>query len=274
MNKKFMPIFAVNRMNLLNRIKALEGDYGILGTIIESDNFLSALHQTNKPFFIDSGVFDDGKNTWYKSNISVFENQRWVRKTILSDLQDLQAWIASFLDRCDKFSPDYVFAPDIINEPLLSLHLARITWEEYLKKSRIYQLIGVVQAGHALYNWSFIDVPQIDSLLPYFNTPKSFLSSLISEYRHIGYRYIALGGLLKAEKAMPMGLKFGLSNQEFDDLLTWSRPDFVLGGLALSRLEILKKHSVWADSSNWLWWDERYDFERFGHRNALQEVLS
>jgi hypothetical protein len=73
---------------------------------------------------------------------------------------------------------------------------------------------------------------------------------------------------------MPMGLKFGLSNQELDDLLGWSRPQFVLGGLALTRLEVLKKHNVWADSTNWLWWDKRYDRSRFGARNALQEVVS
>lgn len=274
MEPSFLPIFAVNRLNLLKKLENLQGEFGILGTIVESDNFLNSLCETKKPYFIDSGVFDDSKNAWYQKTRSVFENGRWVRRTGLADPQDLRAWIISFLGRCQKFNPDYVFAPDIIGEPLLSLYIARLTWEEYCIKQYSYQLIGVVQAGYPLYNWPSNDIPQPDALLPYFNTAKSFLSSLMSEYRNIGYQYIALGGLLKADSAMPMGLKFGLSNQEFDHLLSWSRPDFVLGGLALSRLDVLKKHGVWADSSNWLWWDERYDYERFGHRNALQEVLA
>lgn len=269
----FLPIFAVNRLNLLKKLEGLQGEFGVLGTIIESDNFLESLRLSKKLFFIDSGVFDTSKNAWYQKTVSVFEDERWVRRTQLADSQDLRAWIVCFLERCQKFNPDYVFSPDIIGEPLLSLYLAKLTWEEYSAKSYSYQLIGVVQAGHSLYNWPSLDIPQSDAFPPYFNTAKSFLSALISEYRHTGYRYIALGGLLKADSTMPMGLKFGLNNQEFDHLLSWSRPDFVLGGLALSRLEILKKHGVWADSSNWLWWDERYDYERFGHRNALQEVV-
>jgi hypothetical protein len=72
---------------------------------------------------------------------------------------------------------------------------------------------------------------------------------------------------------MPTGLKFGLSPQQLDELLTWTRPNFVLGGLALSRLEILKKYQVWADSTNWLWWNGKYDYQRFGKRNLLQEVV-
>jgi hypothetical protein len=274
MEPSFLPIFAVNRLNLLKKLENLQGEFGILGTIIESDNFLNSLSETKKLYFIDSGVFDGSKNAWHQKTVSVFENDRWVRKNCLADLQNLRAWIAGFLERCEKFHPDYVFAPDIIGEPLLSLYLARLTWEEYCIKQYSYQLIGVVQAGYPLYNWPSSDIPKPDALPPYFNTAKSFLSSLISEYRNIGYKYIALGGLLKADSAMPMGLKFGLSNQEFDHLLSWSRPDFVLGGLALSRLDILKKHGIWADSSNWLWWDERYDYKRFGHRNALQEVLT
>ncbi|MBD2428717.1 hypothetical protein [Phormidium sp. FACHB-1136] len=273
MKSSFLPVFAVNRLNLLKKLENLQGEFGVLGTIIESDNFLNSLRLSKKTFFIDSGVFDASKKAWHQATVSVFENERWVRKTCLADLQDLRAWIIYFLERCEKFNPDYVFAPDIVGEPLLSLYLARLTWEEYCLKTYSYQLIGVVQAGHPLYNWPPLDTPQSDSLPPYFNTAKSFLSSLISQYRNIGYQYIALGGLLKADSTMPMGLKFGLSTQEFDHLLSWSRPDFVLGGLALSRLEILKKHGVWADSSNWLWWDERYDYERFGHRNALQEVV-
>lgn len=273
MKFSFLPIFAVNRLNLLKKLEHLQGEFGVLGTIIESDNFLESLRLSKKLFFIDSGVFDGSKNAWHQKMISVFENGRWVKKTELTNSQDLRTWIIAFLERCEKFNPDYVFAPDIIGEPLLSLYLARLTWEEYCINQYSYKLIGVVQAGYPLYNWPSINIPQSDALPPYFNTAKSFLSSLISQYRNIGYKYIALGGLLKADSTMPMGLKFGLSNQEFDHLLSWSRPDFVLGGLALSRLEILKKHGVWADSSNWLWWDKRYDYERFGHRNALQEVV-
>jgi hypothetical protein len=97
---------------------------------------------------------------------------------------------------------------------------------------------------------------------------------LISEYRNIGYDYIALGGLLKPDYKKRTGLRFSLSIQELDELLTWSRPDFVLAGLALTRLEVLKKHQVWADSTGWLWWDVRYDSQRFANWNALQEVAN
>lgn len=96
---------------------------------------------------------------------------------------------------------------------------------------------------------------------------------LISAYREIGYQQIALGGLLQTDKTRTTALKFGLAPEELDELLTWSRPKFVLGGLALSRLEVLKKHNVWADSTGWLWWDARYEPKRFEHRNALQETI-
>lgn len=43
---------------------------------------------------------------------------------------------------------------------------------------------------------------------------------------------------------MPTGLRFGLSAKELDELLTWSRLEFVLGGLTLNRLEILRKHEM------------------------------
>jgi hypothetical protein len=274
MEHTFLPVFAVNRFNLIRKLDAIQGDFGVLGTTIESDNFLNGLRQLGKPLFIDSGVFETGRNAWYQTTLSVFQDGRWIRENRLSDVKLLKKWIGDFLDRCEKFDPDYVFAPDILNEPILSLYLARLAWEIYSSKNYGYQLIGVVQVGHSLYNWQSTDAPQLDGLPPYFSTAKSFLSPLISEYRNLGYQYVALGGLLKADSTMPTGLKFGLSNEKLDDLLGWSRPNFVLGGLALSRLEILKKHNVWADSSNWLWWDKRYDFKRFGHRNVLQEVVN
>lgn len=275
-SKSFLPIFPVNRINLLKKLDNLEGDFGVLGTIFESNNFLHHLRDFNKTFFIDGGVFDVSKSNWYIRTISLYRNNQWIRQKLIAPPEKLREYISSFLNRCDKFTPDYVFAPDVIGEPLLSLYLSRIAWEEYSSKKRDYYLIGVVQVGRAIYNWpqQKASVPTVDSLLPFFSTPKSFLSSLISEYKCIGYQQIALGGLLKSESTMPMGLKFGLSNQELDDLLSWSRPQFVLGGLALTRLEILKKHNVWADSSNWLWWDKRYDQNRFGDRDTLQEVVS
>ncbi len=274
MEGNFVPVFAVNRLNLLKKLECIEGDFAILGTVIESNNFLHKLSTFGKPVFLDSGVFDADKKNWCLRTVSVYEKDSWIRKQTIADYRDLRKWISSFLSRCDNFSPDYVFAPDIIGEPLLSLYLNKIAWEEYSSKRRSYKLIGVVQVGHALYNWpKQMVIPQADALPPFFNTPKSFLASLISEYRRFGYEYIALGGLLKAENTMPMGLKFGLSNRELDELLSWSRPQFVLGGLALTRLQVLKKHKVWADSSNWLWWDKRYDYSRFCNRNALQEVV-
>lgn len=218
-------------------------------------------------------MFEKENISWYKKIYCEFRQNRWVRELRLADEQQLRIKVNAYLDCCDRFSPDYVFPLDIIGEPILSLYLARICWQEYWQKSRTYKLIGVVQIGTILYNSYYKSVPQLDSFLPHYQTPKSFLTSLISEYRGIGYQYIALGGLLKRDRTMPTGLKFGLSSQELDELLAWSRPEFVLGGLALSRLDVLKKHQVWADSTNWLWWDERYDYRRFGHRNALQEVV-
>ena len=274
MEKHFLPVFAVNRLNLLKKLQRIEGEFGILATFIESDNFLTLLRSQGKPYFIDSGVFEDKSNPWYYQLDCEFVNGRWVREWKLANYQQFQKKFKIFFDRCDQFEPNYVFAPDVIREPLLSLHLARIAWQEYSSKPRPYQLIGVVQVGEGLYNWQDNFQPHQEALLPHYYSPKSFLASLISEYKEIGYQKIALGGLLRAESTMPMGLKFGLSNEQLDELLAWSRPDFVLGGLALSRLEILRKPRVWADSTTWLWWDARYDQQRFGDRNALQGVFA
>lgn len=276
----FLPIFAVNRTKLIQKLKQLDGGFGIIATSAESDGFLQKIRHLEKPYFIDSGVFEKAISPsyrqaslpWYARVNCVFEEHRWVRSTGLASRDRLQETIGKFLDRCDRFLPDYVIAPDILGEPLLSLHLARIAFQEYLYKSRSYQLIGVVQVGDALYNWQE-QHPQKDAFLPHYRTAKSFLAPLISEYRTIGYQYIALGGLLKADRSMPLGLKFGLSNEGLDELLTWSRPNFVLGGLALTRLPILKKHQVWADSSNWIWWDRRYDRDRFENWDALRSVF-
>lgn len=273
MEKKFLPVFSLNRFTLLSKLESLEGEFGILAPSSCSDNLLSYLCNVGKPYFIDSGVFEERNRPWYYQLDCQFEGNRWIRKFRLADEQQLQSQVKIFLERCNRFNPDYLFAPDIIGEPLLSLHVARLAWEEYSRQHRAYTLIGVVQVGAVLYNWHQLSVPQKDSFLPHYDSAKSFLASLISVYREIGYQHIALGGLLKADSATPTGLKFGLSAQQLDELLTWSRPDFVLGGLALSRIEVLKKHQVSADSSNWLWWDARYDYRRFGKRNALQEIL-
>lgn len=257
---------------LLSRLKNVEGEYGILAPISCHKKLLRSIRDTSKPFFIDGGVFEKGR-PWYYQLRCEFKSDRWVRELHLADEQQLRQRVKNYLDSCDNFSPDYVFAIDIFGEPLLSLYLARLSWEEYWRRPRSYTLIGVVQVGAAIYNWHQKPVPQLDCFPPHYDSPKSFLAPLISAYRDIGYQYVALGGLLKADNTMPTGLRFGLSLEELDELLAWSRPQFVLGGLALSRLEVLKKHEVWADSTNWLWWDARYDYRRFGHRNVLQEVL-
>lgn len=272
--RKFLPILAMDWFGLLKKAKQLEGEFGILAPFSScSKNFLQSIRETGKPFFLDSAIFEDKSFSWYE-NYAEFKDNRWMHEKRLCGKDQLVLKIKTFLDDCDTVLPDYVFAPDVFGEPLLSLHLARLAWEEHTRKSRNFQLIGVVQIGDVLYNSPKENlVPQKDTLPPHYQHPRSFLASLISEYRNIGYQYIALGGLLKNDPTMPTGLRFGLSSEELDDLLTWSRPDFVLGGLALSRLEVLKKHNVWADSTNWLWWDSRYDSGRFGHRNVLQEVV-
>jgi hypothetical protein len=274
MEGRFLPIFSVDWSGLLKKLSNLEGEYGILSPAHSDNTLLYRIRDLGKPFLIDSGVFANKTNPWYQDIYCEFRKDRWVREIRLASEVHLRQKISQYLNRCDRFSPDYVFAPDIINEPILSLYLARLSWEEYWFKPRTYTLIGVAQVGDALNNWQEQTTPLSDSFPIHYNSPKSFLAPLISEYRNIGYDYIALGGLLKPDHKKRTGLKFSLSIQELDELLTWSRPDFVLAGLALTRLEVLRKHQVWADSTGWLWWDARYEPERFANWNALQEVAN
>jgi hypothetical protein len=269
---KFLPVFSVDWLGLLNRLKNLEGNYGILVPISCPNNLLASIRGLGKLFFIDSGVFANQDCPWYYEKHCEYQNNRWIRKLRLISEQQLRQKVREYLERCDRFCPDFVFTQDIFGEPLLSLYLAKLTWEEYWEKQRNYRLIGVVQVGYSIYNWQQKLVPQLDSLPPHYETPKSFLAPLMSAYRDIGYDYIALGGLLKVDKTRTTGLKFGLSVEGLDKLLAWSRPEFVLGGLALTRTEVLRKHNVWADSTGWLWWNEKYD-SKFRNRNAFQEVL-
>jgi len=272
LDREFLPVFSLDDFRLLKRLDSLEGNYGILAPISCYPKLLHRIRDRGKPFFIDSNIFKNYEYPWYQQLQCEFKQGRWIREYRLADENLLRQKVRDYLAKCDQFSPDYVFALDILGEPLLSLYLARLSWEEYWQKSRTYSLIGVVQVGYSLYNWAKPLIPQLDSLPPHYNFPKSFLGTLISEYRNIGYQHIALGGLLKLEKTISTGLKFGLLPHELDELLSWSRPNFVLGGLALSRVEVLRKHRVWADSTGWLWWDARYEPERFSQRNALQEV--
>ena len=274
MDGQFLPIFSVDWSGLLKKLSNLEGEYGILSPAHSDNTLLYRIRDLGKPFLIDSGVFANKTNPWHQDIYCEFRQDRWVREVRLASEVQLRQKISQYLNRCDLFSPDYVFAPDIINEPILSLYLARLSWEEYWLKPRTYTLIGVVQVGNALNHWQQQNIPLADSFPIHYNSPKSFLAPLISEYRNIGYKYISLGGLLKPDHKKRTGLKFSLSIQELDELLTWSRPDFVLAGLALTRLEVLRKHQVWADSTGWLWWDARYEPERFANWNALQEVAN
>jgi hypothetical protein len=278
--KKFLPIFVVNRSAHFKQLEVIDDDFGILTTSLESDNLLHSFRKIDKPYFIDNGVFDNPssilpysanvKLPWYLKIKCWFQNNHWQRSLIVAPESQLREYLSNFFDRCNTFSPDYVINPDVIGEPLLSLYLAQLGIEEYTKKPRTFTLIGVVQAGYSLY---YPYKRNVKTSFQHYDSPKSFLASLISEYRNIGYKKIALGGLLKANTYTPMGLKFGLSNQELDELLSWSRPDLVLGGLALTRLPILKKHDVWADSSNWIWWKEEYDPRRFANRDVMSEVF-
>ncbi|MBO3459110.1 hypothetical protein G7B40_011875 [Aetokthonos hydrillicola Thurmond2011] len=272
LKNKFLPVFSVDRLGLLNRLKNIEGNYGILAPISSDKNLLRNIRDCGKPIFIDSGVFSHQDCPWYNQIYSEYLNNRWVRSLRLASEKHLRQKVQQYLDNCDKLSPEFVFTQDIFEQPLLSLYMARLTREEYCVKQRNYTLIGVVQVGYSIYNCQHKQVPDINSFPPHYESPKSFLASLISAYRDIGYDYIALGGLLKVDKTRTTGLKFGLSVKELDELLTWSRPEFVLGGLALTRAQVLKKHNVSADSTGWLWWNEKYD-SKFRHRNGFQEVL-
>lgn len=273
-NPHFLPVFSLDDMRLLRKLDNLSGNYGILAPVSCSDNLLFKIREKGKLFFIDSGIFENKAFPWHQQVYCEFINNRWVRELRLASDNDLLQKVQDYLNRCDCFNPNYVFAPDIFGEPLLSLHLARISWNEYWQKPRTYTLIGVVQVGAALYNWPTKPIPQLDSFPPHYESSKSFLSSLISVYREIGYQHIALGGLLKPDPTMNTGYRFGVSPVELDELLRWSRPEFVLGGLALTRLEVLKKHKVWADTTGWLWWNALYDNRRFKNRDAFQEVLT
>jgi hypothetical protein len=273
--RSFLPVFSMDWFGLLRRVQKIQGHYGVLAPVQCSDNFLHSIRELEKPFFIDGGIFRDTKVPWYHQPCSEFVDNRWVQGLQLVSENHLRKGIRELLARCQRFSPDYVFAPDVFGEPLLSLYLSQLALEEFQQHSYSFKLIGVVQVGHSLYDQEVSQgLPQREVLLPHYRSKRSFLASLISQYRNLGYEHIALGGLLRSESTMPTGWKFGLSSDALDELLTWSRPDFVLGGLALTRIEVLKKHNVWADSTNWLWWDGKYDFPRFGHRNVLQEVAS
>jgi hypothetical protein len=270
---KFLPVFSLDWLGLLEKLKKVEGEYGILAPISSNNNLLKSIQDCGKPFFIDSDAFAKQDYPWYHQQYCEYYNNRWIRETRLASEQYLRQKIREYLERCDRFSPDFVFTQDIFGEPLLSLYLAKLSWEEYWQRPRSYNLIGVVQVGYPIYNWHQKLVPQLDSLPPHYESPKSFIAPLISAYRDIGYEYIALGGLLQVDKNKNTGLTFGLSLDEFDELLAWSRPEFVLGGLALTRMEVLKKHKVWADTTGWLWWNEVYDRERFSNRDVFREYF-
>lgn len=95
-----------------------------------------------------------------------------MRKLQLKEEKQLRQKIRNYLDYCDQFEPDYVFALDIMGEPLISLYLAQLNLEEYALKTRKYHLIGVVQAGHALYNCSDqLLSPFQNTLLPFYQSP-------------------------------------------------------------------------------------------------------
>lgn len=270
---KFLPVFSLDWLGLFKKLRKIEGEYGILAPVSSNNNLLENIRDCRKLFFIDSDVFAKQNYPWYHQKYCEYINHRWIRETRLASEQYLRQKIREYLERCDKFSPDFVFMQDIFGEPLLSLYLAQLSWEEYWQRPRTYNLIGVVQVGYSIYNWHRKLVPQLDSLPPYYESSKSFIASLISAYRDIGYEYIALGGLLRVDKNKNTGFTFGLSIEEFDKLLTWSRPEFVLGGLALTRVEVLKKHNVWADTTGWLWWNEQYDSKRFSNRDVFQEYF-
>jgi len=279
---QFMPIFVVNRSKHLQRLEEFgQENFGILATFQESDNFLTGLRALRQTYFIDSGVFEIPKNfsaysdpnkiPWYLQVECYWEDGFWRRRLTVAREKQLVTFIRHFLDRCDRFLPDYVIAPDIIHEPLLSLYLARLVWAEYASKNRSYQLVGVVQVGYPLYETVWLGM---NRGVNYLQSRNGFIQGLIDQYRNIGYPKIALGGLLRASNENRTGLSFGLSNEAFDELLQWTRPDFVLGGLALTRLPVLKKHGVWADSSGWIWWDSRYDATRFVGRDVMAEVFA
>jgi len=63
--KKFLPVLSLNRFSLLEKLKGVEGEFGILANNTCSDNLLASLRHIGKPYFIDSGVFENKNCPWY-----------------------------------------------------------------------------------------------------------------------------------------------------------------------------------------------------------------
>jgi hypothetical protein len=261
----YFPVLSVKRQCELAELQERRGEsFGLLVPSGCSDNMLRAVRAMDRPFFLDSGVF--GKKTpWYLMRERTFECGRWLERMRPVVEKQLIGHIEAFFDRADRNEVDYVFAPDALDDPEFSLYLAQLSQkvlESRPLKQRRWQLFGIVQAGKFLCR---------DAWMPN-NRARETLLETVEAYRAAGYTLIALGGLLRQEPSMPMGLKFGLTNDELEKLLQCTSAQFVLGGLALRRLDVLKRCGVAADSSNWRWWKSKYDFTRFGNRDALAEL--
>ena len=131
MDNQFLPIFSVDWSGLLKKLANLEGNYGILAPVHSHNILLQRIRELGKPFLIDSGVFEAKNDPCYCQIHCEFKHGKWIREVQLASEYHLRQHIHSYFERCDQFNPDYVFAPDIIGEPILSLYLARLSWEEY-----------------------------------------------------------------------------------------------------------------------------------------------
>lgn len=268
----FLPVFSLDSMSHLRRLTGIEGRFGILIPITSPRTVLEAARQRGKPFYIDSGIFEPRNGLdWHEQRYVRHVRGQWMRTKEIAPDEQLRQHIRQYFEKCDRYSPDYVFAPDVLGRPLESLRIARLALDEYWRKPRTYELIGVAQVGTPLYDLEWNTVPIAQDVLPHYKTSRSLIAPLLSQYRNLGYSLLALGGLLKFDPRMPMKLKFGLRPEELDKLLSWARPDFVLAGLSRSRAAVLHKHGVAADSTNWLWWNKRYD-PKFDNRNEVEEI--
>ena len=65
MEKKFLPVLSMDHAGLLRKLEDIEGEYGILAPLSCPKTLLRTIRDTGKPFFIDSGIFENQVKPWH-----------------------------------------------------------------------------------------------------------------------------------------------------------------------------------------------------------------